>query len=227
MLNVKAIGKTELRKRNEFRCVHRHNGLSGGHPSCYDQAHGLVEKIAFLDIEATDLTAPWGFVICYVIGDEKGNLIKRTITLEDLRKAEFDKNLLRQFCEDIKPFDRIVGHYIGDRKFDIPMLRSRAELWRLPFPLYKFHNMTDTHLILKNKFRLKSNSLKSGCEFFGIGAKHHPIVTKYWNYLMTGNPKLMQEAIDYILIHNIEDVESTKKLWDRINKYVKLAGTSL
>ena len=225
MFKQKALTLSEFNKRKAFRCVHRHNGLK--HCKCFDRDNKLVEKIAFLDIECTDLTAPWGFLICYVIGDEQGNLIKRTITLEDLYKAEFDKNLLAQFCEDIKPFDRIVGHYIGDRKFDIPMLRSRAELWKLPFPQYKFHVITDTHLILKNKFRLKSNSLKSGCEFFGIGAKQHPIVTKYWNFLMTGNKKLMQEAIDYILVHNVEDVDSTIKLWKRISKYVKLAKTSL
>jgi uncharacterized protein YprB with RNaseH-like and TPR domain len=225
LFNLKALSKGEINKRLKFKCSHRHNGLV--HPNCFNRENGLVEKIAFLDIEATDLSAPWGFIICYVLGDEKGNLIKRTITLDDLYKAEFDKNLLRQFCEDIKPYQRIVGHYIGDRKYDIPMLRSRAELWKLPFPLYKFHSITDTHLILKNKFRLKSNSLRSGCEFFGIGAKQHPIRTKYWNWLMTGNKKLMQEAIDYILVHCVEDVISTRKLWNRINKYIKLTQTSI
>jgi hypothetical protein len=107
------------------------------------------------------------------------------------------------------------------------MLRSRAELWHLPFPLFKFHFITDTHLILKNKFRLKSNSLKSGCEYFGIGSKKHPIITKYWNWLMTGNKKLMQEALDYIMVHCIEDVESTTKLYKRIAKYTRLANTSI
>jgi len=227
MLNEAALSRTEYRKRKKFRCIHGHSGLAHHHPKCYDRAHGLVEKIAFLDIEATDLSAPWGFVICYVLGDEDGNLIKRAITLKDLYKAEFDKNLLKQFCEDIKPFHRIVGHYIGDRKFDIPMLRSRAELWKLPFPLHKFHSITDTHLILKNKFRLKSNSLKSGCQFFGIGAKHHPIITKHWNRLMTGNKKLMQESLNYILIHCVEDVVSTMKLYKRISKYITLTKTSL
>jgi uncharacterized protein YprB with RNaseH-like and TPR domain len=225
MLNIHSLSETEIKKRKNFRCVHHHNGFS--HSNCYDQDNGLVENIGFLDIEATDLSAPWGFIICYVLGDKCGKLIKRTITLKDLYNAEFDKNLLRQFCEDIKPFHRIVGHYIGDRKYDIPMLRSRAELWKLPFPLYKFHYITDTHLILKNKFRLKSNSLRSGCDFFGIKAKQHPIVTKYWNYLMTGNKKLMQEAIDYILVHNVEDVISTTKLFKRIAKYTKLAKTSI
>ena len=226
MFNARALSKTEYNQRMKFKCKeHSTNGIL--HHCCYDREKGIIEKIAFLDIECTDLTAPWGFVICYVLGDEEGNLIKRKITLEDLYKAEFDKNLLAQFCEDIKPFHRIVGHYIGDRKFDIPMLRSRAELWKLPFPLHKFHVITDTHLILKNKFRLKSNSLKAGCEFFGIGAKQHPIMTKYWNYLMTGNKRLMQEAIDYIMVHNIEDVRSTLKLWKRISKYTKLSQTSL
>jgi uncharacterized protein YprB with RNaseH-like and TPR domain len=226
IFNPKSLTKAEFNKRVNFRCKeHHHNGLE--HHCCYDRANGIVEKLAFLDIEATDLSAPWGFIICYVLGDEQGNLIKRCITLLDLYNAQFDKNLLRQFCEDIKPFDRIIGHYIGDRKYDIPMLRSRAELWRLPFPLHKFHYITDTHLILKNKFRLKSNSLRSGCEYFGIGAKQHPIVTKYWNNLMTGNTKLMQEAIDYILVHCVEDVVSTMKLFKRIGKYVKLNKTSI
>jgi uncharacterized protein YprB with RNaseH-like and TPR domain len=225
MINVRQLTKAEFNARLRYRCKHAHDGIA--HHCCYDRENGLIEKIAFLDIECTDLTAPWGFVISYVLGEEDGKLIKRAITLDDLYKAEFDKNLLQQFCEDIKPYDRIVGHYIGDRKFDLPMLRSRAELWRLNFPLFKFHYITDTHLILKNKFRLKSNSLRAGCEYFGIGAKQHPIITKYWNKLMTGNKKLMQEAIDYILVHNIEDVESTIKLYKRIAKYVKPSKTSI
>jgi len=225
MINFKAMSKAEINQRLKFRCLHGHNGVE--HPVCFSKARGLIENICFLDIEATDLSAPWGFILCYVLGDEEGNLIKRSITLTDLYKGEFDKNLLMQFCEDVKPYTRIVGHYIGDRKFDIPMLRSRAELWHLPFPLFKFHFITDTHLILKNKFRLKSNSLKSGCEYFGIGSKKHPIITKYWNWLMTGNKKLMQEALDYIMVHCIEDVESTTKLYKRIAKYTRLANTSI
>ncbi len=224
--NIKALSKTELNQRLKFRCKkHSHDGII--HHCCYDREKHIIERIGFLDIETTDLTAPWGFVICYVLGDKKDNLTKRTITLQDLYNAEFDKNLVSQFCKDIKSYDRIIGHYLGDRKFDIPMLRSRAELWHLPFPQYKFHSITDTHTILKNKFRLKSNSLRSGCEFFGIKAKQHNIKTKYWNYPMTGNPKLMQEACDYILLHCEEDVISTIQLYKRISPYIKLTQTSI
>lgn len=225
MRNIKAMSQKEITSRLNFRCFHGHSGF--GHPMCFDRKQGLIEKIAFLDIESTDLTAPWGFILCYVISDEKGHLTKRSITLKDLNKAQFDKNLLKQFCEDIKPYHRIVGHYIGDRRFDIPMLRSRAELWHLPFPLYKFHWMSDTYVILRNKFKLKSNSLRSGCDFFGIKSKEHPIITKYWNDLMTGNPKRMQRALDYILVHCVEDVISTRKLWYRINKYTKFNRSSI
>jgi hypothetical protein len=46
MLNLKAISKTELNDRLDFRCIHRHNGIS--HHHCYDQARGLVENIGYL-----------------------------------------------------------------------------------------------------------------------------------------------------------------------------------
>lgn len=224
-LNLFAKSQAEKKKRLRFRCVHRHNGFS--HPSCYDQANGIIERIGFTDIESSNLNAPFGVVYTYCIKELEGKLYKRAVTRDELYKGIYDKALLEQFIKDIDGFTRLVVHYGSDRKFDLPMLRSRAEYWRLPFPQYKFIYITDTWNILKNKFRLHSNRLESACEFFHIPAKQHKLKPDVWLKMITGNPKLMQEALDYIMKHNVEDVVSLERLWKRISKYTLVGKRSI
>jgi len=225
MLNVKALSKAEINRRIKFRCSHGHNGLD--HPRCYDHANGLIEKVGFVDIEASNLNATFGICYTYCIKELDGDIIARAINLEDLYSGRYDKPLLSQFIEDIKPFTRLVLHYGIDRKFDLPFLRTRAVKWKLPFPEYKFHYVSDTQVILRNKFKLHSNRLETACDFFDIPSKKHKLKPDVWLKMVTGNPVYMKDALDYILTHNKEDVISLEKLWKKISKYTKMGKTSL
>lgn len=219
------LSKDEIIKRHLWKCVHGHTGIE--HPRCYDQQNCVKDRIGFLDIEGSNLNASFGIVYTYCIKELDGQLIKRKIELDDLYKGEYDKNLLKQFIEDCKQFTRLITHYGTDRRYDLPMLRSRAEKYRLPFPEYKFMSVSDTYPILKNKFKLHSNRLETACDFFGIPSKKHKLNSDIWLMMITGNRKLMTKAINYILVHNIEDVISLEALWKRIAKYTKLNKTSI
>jgi hypothetical protein len=85
----------------------------------------------------------------------------------------------------------------------------------------------DTHPILRNKFKLHSNRLETACDFFNIPAKQHKLNPDVWLKMITGNKKLMSEAISYILQHNAEDVLSLEKLWKKISKFTRLGKTSI
>ena len=211
--------------KHSFRCVHGHTALE--HPSCWNKLNGTIERIGFADIEASNLTATFGIVYTYCIKELDGKLIKRAISLDDLYTGKFDKNLIASFIDDTKQFTRLVFHYGNDRRFDLPFLRTRAVKWGLPFPEYKCINVSDTYPILRNKFKLHSNRLETACDFFDIPAKAHKLNPEIWLNMITGNRKLMKKAIDYILIHNIEDVVSLEMLWKKISKFIKVGQTSI
>jgi uncharacterized protein YprB with RNaseH-like and TPR domain len=215
----------EVRLRLKFKCIHGHNGVE--HPCCFKKANGVQERIGFADIEASNLTATFGIVYTYCIKEENGPILKRAISLSDLYKGVFDKNLVAQFIEDAKSFTRLVWHYGTDKKFDLPFLRTRAVKWGLKFPEYKCLWVSDTHPILRNKFKLHSNRLETACDFFGIPAKGHKLNPDVWLDMITGNKKRMQRALDYILIHNVEDVVSLEGLWKKIARFTKLGKTSI
>jgi uncharacterized protein YprB with RNaseH-like and TPR domain len=204
------------------RCKHGHT--KSEHPNCFIRD----ERIGFLDIEASNLNATFGICYLYCIKKLDGEIIRRSVTIEDLHKGIFDKSLLRQFIKDCELFDRLICHYgAGNRLFDINFLRTRAVKWKLPFPEYKFMHIADTFPILKNKFKLHSNRLEVACDFFGIPAKKHKLNPDVWLKMITGNPKMMKQALAYIMTHCAEDVVSLEMLWKRIYRYVKINNTSI
>jgi len=187
------------------------------------------EKIGFFDIEiyGSNFNAPFGIIICYCLKKENGEILERAITPYELYTKQFDKPLLQQLIKDLEQFDRIVVHYGGDRRFDVPYVRTRAVKFGLKFPEYKFQYLSDTWVILKNKFKLGSNRLGSACGFFGIESKQHPLNYDMWQLLLTGRRRYIEKAVRYILVHCREDVASSEKLWHKIKHFTKLGKTSI
>ena len=218
-MNLFALSKTELKKRNDYRCIHRHNGIA--HSSCYDQANGLVERVGYFDLETSNLNANWGIILSYCILGEDGKLFKRLITKKEIFSGNFDKGVCEQFCEDARQFDRLIGWY--SERFDAPYARTRCMFHKLDFPLYKEIKHTDGWKVARKKLKLHSNRLGVVAPFFGIEAKGHPINPSVWLSCLSGN----QEALEFVLTHNIEDVETLRKVWHRLEDYIKVDSASL
>ena len=219
MINLNRLKKEDILKRHFFKCVHGHTGLE--HPQCYDQANNEKEKIAFFDIETSNLKSNWGFVFSYCIKELDGKIIKRILTPEEIKSGIYDKDLLGQFCKDIRQFDRIIGYYSA--RFDVPFLRTRCVYYGLDFPIFKEIKHNDLYDILKRKFNLHSKRLGVVAEFFKIPAKEHKMNPNIWFSAMAGNKK----ALDWIMTHNIEDVNTTETLWKRVNQYSNLTNSSI
>ena len=218
MLNIFALSNTEKNKRLRFRCIHRHNGIS--HSNCFEQANNLKERVGFFDIETSNLNANWGIILSYcILGEDK--LYKGLITPEDLTSGVFDLNICKKFCEDVRNFDRIIGWYSA--KFDGPFLRTRCMYHKLDFPVFKEIKHTDAWFVAKKKLKLHSNRLGVVAPFLGIRAKDHPINPSIWLQCLSGN----KEALDFVMVHNEEDVNSLKAVWNRFEEYIRLTNTSL
>lgn len=218
-MNLFALSNTEKNKRLKFRCVHGHNGMA--HPNCYDQQNGLIERVGFFDLETSNLNANWGIILSYCILGDDGTLYKNLIEYKDIRSGDFDKVVCEKFCEDARKFDRLIGWY--SEKFDAPYARTRCMFHKIDFPIYKEIKHTDAWRVARNKLKLHSNRLGVVAPFFGIKAKEHPLNPDVWIRCLSGN----QEALDFVLTHNIEDVESLRKVWHRMKDYIKVDGKSL
>ena len=225
-LNIKRLKKNEIEWLWDNRCKkHSHRYLE--HYSCFlhenPQNSPLYEKVGFLDIESTGLQADFCFILSYKIKEMNGKILGRVLTPNEIRNGTFDKKLLKECVEDMRKFDRIVVFYGSDYKFDIPTLRTRTLRYNLDFPLYKEIKVTDLHPIIKKKFNLHNNRLMTACSFFGIESKGHMMNPDMWMGAISGNKK----ALDWVKIHNEEDVISTEKLYLKVIDFVSKSNTSI
>jgi len=233
MIDITKLRKDEILKMAKWKCPlkghSKHNGLE--HKNCYEKLHrvDLEERIGFLDIETTDLSADYGIVCCYCIKDSKSDKIYEDhIIPEDIKKysskkrniePKEDTRVLKSLIKDMANFDRLVLHY--GCGFDIPFIRTRSVICRVDFPQHGLYVMSDTWVMLKKKFKLSRNSLENGCrklvgatqkDYLSMSIKHGAIRGQKW-------------AIDDMILHCKKDVLDTELLYNLINKYSKKVKT--
>jgi hypothetical protein len=102
------------------------------HPNCYEREYPntkFYEKLGFLDIEATNLKANFGVVICWCLKPAKAKqIIQKCVTSAEMRgtkgqRPTRDRRIISELGAIMRKFDRLVVHYGTDRKFDFPFLR--------------------------------------------------------------------------------------------------------
>jgi uncharacterized protein YprB with RNaseH-like and TPR domain len=194
---IDKLSKQDIIMLSKKRCKHGHTYLE--HYNCYKTEHGEEEKLGFFDIETSDLKANFGIMLSYCIRDgSTGEMLFDTITEEDMRDG-MDKRLVAHCIEDMRKFDRLVGHY--STKFDIPFVRTRALIHGLDFPEIGEINHTDTYYMAKRLLCLNSNRQGTVAEAVQGDDIKTRISPKYWISALRGEAK----AIKYILDHNKKD----------------------
>ena len=216
-LPIRRLRKSDLEYLATHYCRHGHQFIS--HYPCFlrekPKDSPFQERVGFFDLETSGLAADFAFIFSYALRDDGGKLYGRVLRPEEIKSGKFDKNLVNEMCRDLRNFDRVVVHYGGDRRFDCPFARTRAIKHGADFPLYKDIYVSDTWLIAKNKLKLRSNKLGVICEFFGISAKEHPLTPDIWQTACAGNKK----SLGYIWTHNVEDVDSMRKVYHLLENY--------
>lgn len=214
--------KADLEWMASHFCKHGHAYLE--HINCFhrDEAQGklpqdcpIAEKLGFFDIEASNLSADFGYIFSYAIKERDGGIIGRRLRSSEIKEFAFDKFLLAEMCNDLRKFDRVCVHWGTDRRFDLPFARARALKHKLDFPLYKEIYATDTFTMAKQKLRLSRNRLENICDFFDIPSKGHKLNPYIWQRALAGD----KESLEYIWTHNVEDVVSLEEVWKRLNLY--------
>lgn len=237
-LNPANLKKDELIRRLNYHCQHGHDGLS--HWECFNKEKGIKERIGYLDIECSNLNADFGIVLSYCIKEDgvgsttgpedgedvdeycnKNGILHRVLTQREIRNGTFDAKLLEQCAKDMKKFDRIITYY--GARFDIPFLRTRSIHFDLDFPLYREVKHTDAFDVVKRKLKLHRRSLAVVCDFFDVPSKGHRLNPEIWQKCLSGD----KAALQWVLMHNVEDVISTELAWHKIEKYARLTDTSI
>ena len=224
-INLNRLKKDEILWLFNHTCRHNHRYTE--HPQCfleeYKDSGEIHEKIGFIDIETSNLDADFGYIFCYSLKERGGELKHRCMTPREIRSYKFDKGVVRQFLKDIESYDRLVGYYSKDRRFDVPYLRTRALKWGLDFPGWKDYLFTDAFDLVKPKLKLHRNRLEVACDLLGIPSKEHRLNPEVWQRAQAGS----KQALDYIQIHCDEDVISLEQVFERLNIFGRIGKTSI
>lgn len=225
-------GKTQAEKAEvikhliwleEHTCI-RHNVAYCHHPNCYEREYPNTEhteNIGFLDIEATNLKADFGVMICYCIKPaRRDKIIQRCVKPSELKKS-LDREVVAHLIQKLPYFDRIITHY-GSR-FDIPFIRSRALNLGLDFPAYKSNWQTDTWRIARQKLCISSNRLANIAKLLGVKEQKTPITSEHWLGALMGK----KASLKYILEHCQKDVLILEEVYNKIWPFAPRSKTSI
>jgi len=221
---IRKLKKDQIIWLGEHYCKHGVSYLE--HYNCYLREHPEMdkEKIGFLDIETTGFYADYDFMLSYCILDDDTNTIySGLITPSEIKKLTFDKRLVKDLVKDMRRFDRLIVYNGVDYRFDIPFARTRALRWGLDFPSYREIFVNDVYGTVKQKLRLSRKKLANACGLLDIPAKEHTGDPNIWMRAAVGD----KEALDYILVHNIEDVQSLKELYHKVEKFMLIGKRSI
>jgi hypothetical protein len=174
---------------------------------------GKEDKIGYLDIEASQLTANFGWMYSWCIKDQDSNKIHyAVVTRKEIIDGVLDKRIVQELVNKMKEYTMIYTYY-GTR-FDIPFIRTRAVFWGIDYPPHGEVEHKDLYYLARYKLRLHSNRLECVCDLMGIKGKTH-LEPKYWVAANTGNEK----ALEYILVHNKYDVIILEKMHKKLAEF--------
>lgn len=180
-------------------------------------------NLVFIDTETTGLGGGTGtipFIIGYGFYNENG-FITRQIFLDDPTNELVQLN---EFSRDIDNFDTTVT--FNGKSFDLPLLRTRFVLSKLPVPFEQYSHIDLLHIARKLwKNRLTDRSLKvleSNILDFTRSQDDIPgwlIPQVYFDFLKTGE----SSQLINVVYHNQLDIVSMAVLFEKIKTIFTLS----
>lgn len=190
-------------------------------------------RIGFFDIEVDNLKADFGTVLSWAIKPLGEDPVYSVIKKKELFDIKYDRRVVEDFIKELDNFDILVGYFSS--RFDMPYMRAKALHYGMKFPGFalqqnrtgKFYSKGtlihwDLFYTVRSKLGISRKSLENACDYLGIEAKGTPLSRDTWRAAKYGDPK----AVEEVLQHNLEDVESTEALWMALQPYKKWTRTS-
>lgn len=222
-VNFNRMLKEDILWEYNHYCKHGHRYTE--HPKCFLEEYGnklaTIQRIVCLDIETTNLSADFGYILCYSMKELGGDIIHRTITPKEIKTYKFDEGIVKQFLKDIKGVDKVITYYGSN--FDLPYLRTRALRFGLPFPGWKELLSVDVYYIARSKLRTHRKRLETVADLMNIPSKEHRLNPEIWQRAQAGSVR----ALEYIQQHCDEDVITLEEVYKRLVNFRGESKTSI
>ena len=181
-----------------------------------EEAETSRPRILMWDIEAEDLKADWGEMICYAIkplGEEP-----YAVSTLDFRKRrrtylDWDKEVVRQAVKDLSEADAVVTWYgwRSDRRF----LNARCAYYGFdPIPPSLPH--IDCWRTAKDHMGLSSNRLNNVQDFFKLATEKTPLEKDTWRKARRGH----RDSSKYVVDHCLADVIVLEEAYLKLRPYM-------
>lgn len=173
--------------------------------------------ILAFDIEASNLSADFGIVLCCgfkYVGKGKPTVVGVLDFMKpsdggDLIKAE--KRLLVAMSERLLEADVWLSHFGKDGRFDLNFINSRLLYHNLPVLPVK-HPQIDTWKISRDHLKLRNNRLVTISEFLRTGDSKNAIKPEHWLRALGGH----KASMAYIQEHCRLDVLVLEEVYLRL-----------
>lgn len=175
-------------------------------------------NIAFFDIEATDLKANFGRLLCMSVADQFGALTTLRADDPSLRGERVRDDLkLAQACRDLlESFDIIVGW--NSRAYDVPFIDSRLIIGGDARTIRKdLMHVDPMWKAGRFSMALQSRRLDSVAQTFRLDQQKTPIEFEAWMDAAMGD----SEALDYVVQHCEADVLTLRAAFNRLKPLVR------
>jgi uncharacterized protein YprB with RNaseH-like and TPR domain/predicted RNA-binding Zn-ribbon protein involved in translation (DUF1610 family) len=168
------------------------------------------KRVMMLDIEATNLKADFGYLLCVAwkfLGEKKIHVVSIADGPTFANDPTDDAWVVKEVTKAVEDVDTVVFHY-GSR-FDYPYLQSRALFHNLPLlPRIPY---VDTWRLARNNLALGSNRLASLARLVGAEEKT-PLDGRTWVRAMAGH----KPSIKYVVDHCKQDVLVLEQVYTKI-----------
>jgi uncharacterized protein YprB with RNaseH-like and TPR domain len=172
-------------------------------------------KILAWDIEASNLNADFGVVICVGFKDV-GEGKPVVLRIDDYPGRDIiaqERNLLVDVADRLLGGDVWLTHF--GTYYDIPFVNTRLLYHRLP-TLPSGYPSIDTWKVARNRLKLRNNRLITISEFLGTEDEKNAIRPEQWLKALSGH----RPSLDYIVEHCRRDVLVLEEAYERLRPLV-------
>lgn len=179
-------------------------------------------KFAVLDIETSNLSADFGFIVCAVVKEYNGPYkVFRIDDYPEWTKQKYnDKGLVRDLVKELSKYDGIITY--NGKNFDIPFLRSQVIAYDLGKIKDLFH--IDVFYLTRYKLKLHNNKLNTLIQFLNTyrsGKKRIEEKTNinslYYRQAITGDKRGINELVK----HCVKDVLALEQCYEFLKSEVR------
>lgn len=172
-------------------------------------------NILAFDIEASNLAADFGIVLCCgfkTVGEGRA-FVLNVLDYPGNDLIAKERNLLKDVSKVLLTADVWLGHF--STYYDLPFINTRLIYHHLPVLPANF-SMIDTWKISRNRLKMRNNRLITISEFLGTEDEKNAIKPEQWIRALGGH----RASMDYIVEHCRRDVVVLEEVYGRLRPLV-------